>query len=167
MSRKMIDYKVENGTITSIDGYSVGGGDELTGDALMGITKDSTTITRTLDTDGKVKLDINSSGDGELIQEIESGPVTLEPKQYSVGEFIKGDTTRREPEGFIGVFLFKSGTSKEGLPSVTIGDAVFIPYCYLFDYTKRYLRFGLLCIKAGTVATRTHQTTYIRYVKKA
>ena len=26
MSRKMIDYKVENGTITSIDGYRVGGG---------------------------------------------------------------------------------------------------------------------------------------------
>ena len=26
MSRKMIDYKVENGTITSIDGYEVGGG---------------------------------------------------------------------------------------------------------------------------------------------
>lgn len=28
MSRKMIDYKVENGKITSIDGYKVGGGGE-------------------------------------------------------------------------------------------------------------------------------------------
>ena len=26
MSRKMIDYKVEGGKITSIDGYEVGGG---------------------------------------------------------------------------------------------------------------------------------------------
>ena len=26
MSRKMIDYKVENGKITSIDGYELGGG---------------------------------------------------------------------------------------------------------------------------------------------
>lgn len=56
MSRKMIDYKVEGNKISTIDGYKVGG-DELTGDALMGITKDSTTITRTLDTDGKVKFD--------------------------------------------------------------------------------------------------------------
>lgn len=62
MSRKMIDYKVENGKIKSIDGYNVGG-DELTGDALMGITKDSTTITRTLDTDGKVKLDAKGGKD--------------------------------------------------------------------------------------------------------
>ena len=29
MSRKMIDYKVENGTITSIDGYEVGGGNTI------------------------------------------------------------------------------------------------------------------------------------------
>ena len=29
MSRKMIDYKVENGKITSIDGYEVGGGNTI------------------------------------------------------------------------------------------------------------------------------------------
>ena len=29
MSRKMIDYKVEDGTITSIDGYEVGGGNSI------------------------------------------------------------------------------------------------------------------------------------------
>ena len=29
MSRKMIDYKVEDGTITSIDGYEVGGGNAI------------------------------------------------------------------------------------------------------------------------------------------
>ena len=56
MSRKMIDYQVEGNKISTIDGYKVGE-DELTGDALMGITKDSTTIKRTLDTDGKVKFD--------------------------------------------------------------------------------------------------------------
>ena len=56
MSRKMIDYKVEEGKITSIDGYEVGG-DELTGAAIMGVSKDSDTITRTLDTDGKVKFE--------------------------------------------------------------------------------------------------------------
>lgn len=56
MSRKMIDYQVENGKIKSIDGYNVGG-DELTGAAIMGVSKDSNTVTRTLDTDGKVKFD--------------------------------------------------------------------------------------------------------------
>lgn len=62
MSRKMIDYQVEEGKITSIDGYKVG--EELTGAAIMGVTKDSTTITRTLDTDGKVKFD--AKGGAEL-----------------------------------------------------------------------------------------------------
>lgn len=59
MSRKMIDYQVEGGKITSIDGYEVGGGDELTGEAIMGVTKDSKTIVRTLDTDGKVTFKTN------------------------------------------------------------------------------------------------------------
>ena len=58
MSRKMIDYKVEEGKITSIDGYKVGGS-ELTGAAIMGATKDSKTIVRTLDTDGKVAFKTN------------------------------------------------------------------------------------------------------------
>ena len=56
MSRKMIDYQVEGNKISTIDGYKVGG-DELTGAAIMGVSKDSNTITRTLDVDGKVKFD--------------------------------------------------------------------------------------------------------------
>lgn len=106
------------------------------------------------------------SGGVALKNRMESGSVTLEAKQYSVGEFVKGDTTRREVEAFIGIFLFKSGSSNEGLPSVTVDDAVFIPWQYFYDYNKRYLRFGLLCIKAGTVATRTYETVYLRYVGK-
>ena len=66
MSRKMVDYRVENGKIKSIDGYSVGG-DELTGAAIMGVSKDSDTITRTLDTDGKVKFDAKGGDDNALI----------------------------------------------------------------------------------------------------
>lgn len=53
MSRKMIDYQVEGNKISTIDGYKVGGG-ELTGEAIMGVSKDSKTIVRKLDTDGKV-----------------------------------------------------------------------------------------------------------------
>ena len=59
MSRKMIEYEVADGKIKSIDGYKVGGGDELTGEALMNATKDSKTITRKLDTDGKITFATN------------------------------------------------------------------------------------------------------------
>lgn len=59
MSRKMIEYEVADGKISTIDGYKVGGGGELTGEALMNATKDSKTIKRTLDTDGKVTFATN------------------------------------------------------------------------------------------------------------
>ena len=86
--RKMIDYKVEEGKITSIDGYNVGG-DELTGDDLMGITKDSTTITRTLDTDGKVKFDNSKipQVDTRYITGFEIG----HNQEYTAGEYIISD----------------------------------------------------------------------------
>ena len=58
MSRKMIDYQVEGNKISTIDGYKVGG-EELTGAAIMDVTKDSKTIKRTLDTDGKVTFTTN------------------------------------------------------------------------------------------------------------
>ena len=66
MSRKMIEYEVADGKINSIDGYKVGG-DELTGAAIMGVSKDSDTITRTLDTDGKVKFDAKGGNENNLI----------------------------------------------------------------------------------------------------
>ena len=65
MSRKMIDYQVEGNKISTIDGYKVGG-DELTGAAIMGVSKDSDTITRTLDTDGKVKFDTKGGDENTL-----------------------------------------------------------------------------------------------------
>ena len=94
MSRKMIDYQVENGKISTIDGYKVGGGDELTGNALMGITKDSDTITRTLDTDGKVKFDtkggdentltiIDYPADGKLTDE-QFNMIKANPGKYAI-----------------------------------------------------------------------------------
>ena len=55
MSRKMIDYQVEEGKITSIDGYKVGG-DELTGQKLFDTTADSANIIRTVKSNGKLNL---------------------------------------------------------------------------------------------------------------
>ena len=78
MSRKMIDYQVEGNKISTIDGYKVGG-DELTGEAIMGVSKDSDTITRTLDVDGKVKFDAKSGGN-ERVFIPNSG--TIEPRTW-------------------------------------------------------------------------------------
>ena len=58
MSRKMIDYKVENGKITSIDGYNVGGGDAVTGQVLLD------NITKATPNDG---FPYSLSNDGKLI----------------------------------------------------------------------------------------------------
>ena len=59
MSRKMIDYQVENGKISTIDGYSVGGGDELTGQKLLDATTNSVEIDRAVSTDNKLKLTLH------------------------------------------------------------------------------------------------------------
>ena len=55
MSRKMIDYKVEDGKITSIDGYNVGG-DELTVQKLFDTTADSASIIRAVKSNGKLNF---------------------------------------------------------------------------------------------------------------
>ena len=57
MSRKMIDYQVENGKISTIDGYSVGG-DEITGQVLLD------NITQAKRDDG---FSYSLSNDGKLI----------------------------------------------------------------------------------------------------
>ena len=57
MSRRMIDYQVEEGKITSIDGYKVGG-EELTGQVLLD------NITKATPNDG---FSYSLSNDGKLI----------------------------------------------------------------------------------------------------
>ena len=58
MSRKMIDYKVEEGKITSIDGYKVGGGEAVSGQVLLD------NITKANPNDG---FSYSLSNDGKLI----------------------------------------------------------------------------------------------------
>lgn len=54
----MIDYKVENGKISTIDGYKVGG-DELTGQKLFDTTADSASIIRAVKSNGKLNLNLH------------------------------------------------------------------------------------------------------------
>ena len=135
MSRKMIDYKVENGKITSIDGYRVGGGDELTGDALMGITKDSTTITRTLDTDGKVKLEAKAL---KVISK--SINITLEPKEYNIGDMIKA----------IDINVGNASPVSVILPSAQYINGINFIATYYSTYSNE-VRISFICVKGGTL----------------
>ena len=131
----MIDYKVENGKITSIDGYRVGGGDELTGDALMGITKDSTTITRTLDTDGKVKLEAKAL---KVISK--SINITLEPKEYNIGDMIKA----------IDINVGNASPVSVILPSAQYINGINFIATYYSTYSNE-VRISFICVKGGTL----------------
>lgn len=136
----MVDLHVENETITSIDGYEVGGG-ELTGEALMNATKDSTTITRTLDTDGKVKFD--SSG---IIKKItKSIYVNLEPKEYAIGDTTDGvdiNTGLGEPISALPPAIqFAKGIKFMGVA---------------YKSASNQVSFRYICIKGGTLSAADH-----------
>lgn len=140
MSKRMIDYKVEEGKITSIDGYDVGGG-ALTGDALMNITKDSATITRTLDTDGKVKLE-----NLESIKSIKKTLYTeLELKEYQIGDIVDGiniNTGSGKPISAIP-------------PSIQYAKGiVFLGIAFLAS--ANVVSFKYMCIKGGTLSVQDH-----------
>lgn len=89
MSRKMIDYHVEGGKITSIDGYKVGGdevgGDEVGGDKLY--TKPNSGITLT-EEEGKQYI---SSNLVYTTKRIELYPV-FHAGEHTAGEKVAGQS---------------------------------------------------------------------------
>ena len=164
MSKRMVDLQVENGKVTSIDGHEISdGGGSISGDTLMNVTKDSTTITRTLDTDGKVKLDVVGGSGGET-STYESKSVTITAKQYEAGDFISVGISSHSAKSVIGVFIFAQ-SSTHGKPTKKVGDAVFIPYAYPYYLStdNNKMEYGLLCIKAGTVTEPEGSMLYLIY----
>ena len=180
MSRKMIDYQVEGNKISTIDGYKVGG-DELTGDALMGITKDSTTITRTLDTDGKVKFDTKgdiTTKQDKLYTKTNSGITLTEEsgksyigseiiftdreirissyypnKAYNIGDTYAPSTAIDDTDAVI------VGAQITQLPSlINVGGesgptfSASTYYSVGFKGSKQRVYIRLTCIKAGTIS---------------
>ena len=135
MSKRMADLKVEDGKITSIDGYEVGGGGELSGDALMNITKDSATITRALDTDGKVKLEAKAL---KVISK--SINITLEPKQYNIGDMIKG----------VDINVGKGSPVSVILPTAQYINGVNFIATYYPTYSNE-VRISFICVNGGTL----------------
>lgn len=151
MSRKMIDYKVENGKITSIDGYNVGGGEELTGESLMNATKDSTTITRTLDTDGKVKLDAVGGGGGTNVQEL-LFKVNVSTGDMNVGDVksfrsnnIMIDTTNTTTLCYVPFYFSTVDTPYDTNTATTLTITEYIGE----DNGKANMKISIICLKAG------------------
>ena len=106
MSRKMIDYKVENGTITSIDGYEVGGG----GTAVEANPQEE--ATQQLD---KIKIDniaYNIAGGG-------SG---------GSGFIVKNITTQAPSTGVKTDLGWASGRELKANTEYAVGDQVQIKY---------------------------------------
>ena len=90
MSRKMIDYQVENGKIKSIDGYSVGG-DELTGAKLKENIAKSTPkdgMDYSLATDGTGRLIIKAKGRYEYKNDSFLAEFTAPAGTYVLGQAI-------------------------------------------------------------------------------
>lgn len=174
MSRKMIDYQVEGNKISTIDGYKVGG-DELTGAAIMGVSKDSDTITRTLDTDGKVKFDTKKTPkvDEKLILDFE----IERNKEYTAGEYIisEGVDLGKGYSNLLVQYLSLSGSAADmntHLCAVSnTAEFRLLSFIPARDNT-RFGRFYLICTKSGTSAANGYasfkyastSSTYIKTV---
>ena len=103
MSRKMIDYKVENGTITSIDGYEVGGGKAKTVTVKQSDLENAGYDTDFTDTLNELKKDLGNT----VLQIVNDSGET-------VGEFKFNDKYYYDGYNryaFIGWFLSTEGNS--------------------------------------------------------
>ena len=172
MSRKMIDYQVEGNKISTIDGYKVGG-DELTGAAIMGVSKDSDSITRTLDTDGKVKFNnVNiPQVDTKQILDFEIG----HNKEYTAGDYIisEGVDLGKGYSNLLVQYLSLSGSAADmntKLCAVSnTAEFRLLSLIPAHDNTRR-CKFYLICTKSGTSAANgyasfKYASTSALYVK--
>ena len=150
MSRKMIDYKVENGTITSIDGYEVGGGK-----AKIVTVKQSDLEKGNYQTDNTNTLNELKQDLGNTVLQIvnDSGEI--------VGEFKYKDNYYYDGQNryaFIGWFLSTEGNGyvankgKENYP-LFVAKAVFIEYSEGKYTLEIYVDGG-----AGTSTTISYST---------
>ena len=169
MSRKMIDYQVEGNKISTIDGYKVGG-DEITGSAIMGVSKDSDTITRTLDTDGKVKFD--TKGGNEIIftdREIRISNY-FPKKAYNIGDTFNPSTSLDDTDAVI------VGAQIPQIPNlINVGGesgptfSASVYYSVGFKGSKQRIYILLTCIKAGTISNTVsfNVNLYLTLIKNA
>ena len=141
MSRKMIDYQVENGKISTIDGYKVGGGDDIepTKFGIITVSSNSTANIKAGDyTEGDtIPYAISKQISQNLRREQKplahaSTPIILTVNTDPAYTVYKVGTALFSIEPIINKFEVSLGAT---------GDSIFISTSY-----------SAICIKAGTVA---------------
>ena len=162
MSRKMIDYKVEEGKITSIDGYKVGG-DEITGQTLLdNITKANRNdgFAYSLSNDGKLII----KADGRYEYKAFNVLINL---HVSAGTYDVGDAVSLNSDFSIsgGYFLGMTNDNNPVLPlkeNRVEGEPVW--KLEMYPTYNGHINIIARCIKAGTLsAYKNYGDTQLKY----
>ena len=172
MSRKMIDYQVEGNKISTIDGYKVGGGDELTGQKLFDTTTNSVEIDRTVSSDNKLKLTlhkykVNAKGWNQIHVDISKIVVDNKIPKFSqfslsLGSAAWGGDAKGILTEYCDLYGIEYRALGVALPSDTkkLYKAILQPYCSIeSDSAKWYLRvIPLEDIDVSTITDKTNAT---------
>ena len=138
MSRKMIDYKVEGNKISTIDGYKVGGGDELTAGKNITISDNNIISAKGVDT-------ANPDSEG-------MGGIVIQAKHYAVGDKLSvGLNLASYPDR-----LYIPASAPD-FDVIKVDNVVFIT-TYTYNRSQRRMYANLICIKEGDVSTGKNQT---------
>ena len=154
MSRKMIEYEVADGKITSIDGYKVGGGDEITGATLKENIAKSTPhdgMEYSLTTDGTNKLIIKAKGRYEYKSKNFSIDFRAPSGTYVLGQTISLD---RRVEIDWGYFISMDSTYLSVIPYPSTPRVEGEPVWKIeaLPNSDGSINVKAMCIKEGTLA---------------
>ena len=162
MSRKMIDYQVENGKITSIDGYNVGG-DELTGAKLKENIAKATPndgFAYSLSNDGK--LIIKAAGRYEYKAFNVLVKLHVSAGTYDVGDVVSLNSSFSISNGY---FLGMTNDNNPVLPlkeERVEGEPVW--KLEMYPTYNGNINIIARCIKAGTLsAYKNYGDTQLKY----
>lgn len=146
MSRKMIDYQVENGKISTIDGYKVGGGeDKLTPGPGIQISEDNVISSEVIFTEREIQID-------DYYPE----------KAYNIGDTYDPSTSIDDNDAVIvgaQISQLTSLINVGGESGPTFSAAVH--YSVGFKGSKQRVYIKLTCIKAGTISTTISFKAYL------
>lgn len=165
MSRKMIDYQVEDGNISSIDGYSVG--DKITGAKLKENIAKSTPddgMSYSLTNDGTGRLVIHAKGRYEYKNGTFSSNFTAPAGTYVLGQTITIDKRYQVNWGYVigaasGYQTSYPLPTQERIPTEPIWEIETLPN----DDGSLYV--CAKCIKEGTLSTeKDYGTVRTKYV---
>lgn len=163
MSRKMIDYKVEGGNISSIDGYSVG--DKITGAKLKeNIAKSNTNdgMDYSLTTDGTGRLVINAKGRYEYKSGTFSETFKAPAGTYLLGKTILITSKTQINWGYF-ISIDSTYTTFYPLPNQRVdGEPVWRIEALPNRDGSLYVQ--AVCVKEGTLATeKNYGKVYLNY----